>query len=344
MDSDNRFTGNLYVGSSGYGVYFHFDFEQDRISKIQLPENCQLLETGKEAICRDNAHVGDLYYDTYSLYDISATGKQHPFTNDDGKWILSSSGDLIESADVTGEIMTIKAYDLVTKEVFQIGTFEHHDHQFSIPYLSNSGEQMIGVDYATDSYWLDDHWYFMEKASMTPESILIPESLFATRDSIAWAPNDSRAVLIGGHDDIGPHSGDLICGKEILLFDPETQAVESIGRAPSGRCITEFFIFPHQVWSPDSSKLALVLDQQDICIMDLSKKEAPCQVITNNIGSDRYVKAVTWSVDSQWLAYMMMDTRLQVYSIQEARTYTIADFKGVSSDDCSIGLNMVWGR
>ncbi len=101
--------------------------------------------------------------------------------------------------------------------------------------------------------------------------------------------------------------------------------------------------YPHQVWSPDSSKLALVLDRQDICIQDLSQKDTPCQMISNNFGSDRYVNGVTWSVDSQWLAYMMRDMPLQVYSIQDEKTYTLADFTNVASDEL-IGLHMVWGK
>jgi len=341
VDSSHKLVGKLYVGMSYTGEYIQFDFDQNRIARIQLPEDCQILATGKEALCQDNDPGGALI--RYSLYDVVKAEKQYPFKDDDGKWILTSSGRLIESVDVTGEKKTIKAYDLVTKEVIQIGTFENRDYQYLIPFLSNSGTQMVGVEYGNDPWLLDSRWYFMEKGSMTPESILIPEPLYATTDSIAWAPDDSMVVLLAAWDDVEQSEGPL-CGKEILLFDPATQAVESIGEVPPDRCITEFPFYPHQVWSPDGSKLALVLDQQDICIKDLSKKEKPCQVITNNYGSDRYVKGITWSVDSQWLAYMIGDTLLHVYSIQEVKTYIIADFKGVSSDDRAIGLNMVWGR
>ena len=341
--STHKFVGKLYVGASYTGEYIQFDFDQNRIDRIQLPEDCQLLATGKEAICRGSVLVDGLFAESYSLYHVSANEKQNPFINDYGKWILTSSGRLIESVDFNGEINTVEAYDLVTKEVIQIGTFENRDYQYLIPFLSNSGTQMVGVEYGNDPWLLDSRWYFIEKGSMTPESILIPEPLYATTDSIAWAPDDSMVVLLAAWDDVEQSEGPL-CGKEILLFDPATQAVESIGEVPPDRCITEFPFYPHQVWSPDGSKLVLVLDQQDICIKDLSKKEKPCQVITNNYGSDRYVKGITWSVDSQWLAYMIGDTLLHVYSIQEVKTYIIADFKGVSSDDRAIGLNMVWGR
>lgn len=341
--SDGRFTGNLFVGVSGFGVYYHFDFDENRISQIKLPEDCQMLTTGKEAICRDSVLVDDLWDESYSLYNVSTNEKQNPFINDYGKWILTSSGHIIESVDVLDGIETIESYDLVTKEVIQIGTFEDRKNRLLSPFLSNSGKQMVGVEYGHDPWLLDSRWYFMERGSMTPESILIPEPLYATTDSVAWAPDDSRVVLLAAWDDVETQSEGPLCGKEILLFDPKTKSVESIGGVLPDRCITEFIFYPHQVWSPDGSKIVLVLDQQDICIMDLSQKEVSCQMITNNYGSDRYVRGVTWSVDSQWLAFMIGDTRLQVYSIQENKTYVIADFKG-SEFARSIGQNMVWGK
>lgn len=340
--SDDRFTGNLYIGSD-HGVHLQFDFDENRISQITLPESCQLLATGKEAICRGSVLVNGLFAESYSLFTVSANEKQNPFINKYGKWILTSFGRLIESLDSFGEIETIEAYDLVTNEVIQIGTFEDRDDQFSIPFLSNSGTQMVGVEYGNDPWLLDSRWYFMEKGSMTPESILIPEPLYATTDSVAWAPDDSKVVLLAAWDDVETHSEGPLCGKEILLFDPATQAINSIGGVPTNRCISEFPFYSSQVWSPDSSKFVMVLDQQDICIKDLSQIEIPCQMITNNYGSDSYVRNFTWSVDSQWLAYMIGDTRLQVYSIQENKTYVIADFKG-SEFARSIGMNMVWGK
>ncbi len=159
MLSDDRFTGNLYI-SLDHGVHLQFDFDENRISQIKLPEGCQLLATGKEAICYDSYHV---HSDGYSLYNVSTNEKQNPFINNYGKWILTSSGHIIESVDVIDGIETIESYDLATKEVIQIGTFEDRDNRFLFPFLSNSRKQMVGVEYGNDPWLLDSRWYFMEK-------------------------------------------------------------------------------------------------------------------------------------------------------------------------------------
>lgn len=211
----------------------------------------------------------------------------------------------------------------------------------AIPHLSNSGQSMIGVDYEDKSRDYDDNWYVMYVDTMAAIPILVPPNIAAT-DSIEWSPNDDTVALVGFYrDDENPYAGALRCKKVVLIYDPMAQVIEYEVKVPDNRCYSPIDLYRDSIWSPDSSKLALVLDQQDICIISVSDGGRDCAAISNNFGTEYKIRSLAWSPDSRYLAFRGFNGKVQVYSIEDRTTNFIVDTHDLSSSP--VGNNLVWG-
>jgi WD40 repeat protein len=328
--------GSLFIGSYDSGVYIEIDFDHDKVSRYQLPGGCQLLSGGLKAVCEVNP-----FTDNAEIYIYDVIAERRGFTEQGvGRWDLTSSEQILAytRASPDGIGISIHAYDFETNTSSYVGTFNNKGATLSLPWLSNSANSMIGLD-MNGPFDDDDSWYVMDTSTMEDEPITVPENIAAT-NSIEWSPNNALIALVGFYrDDERALPGALTCGKEVLIYDPILKNVKSRIEVPKGRCYDPFYIHPLSIWSPDSSKLALVLDQQDICIIDMLGREPACSLITNYYSSEHYISRLSWSPDSRYVAFIAGDDTIQVYSINDEKTYHIADLS-----TSPIGSDLVWGN
>lgn len=333
--------GNLFVGSFDSGVYIKIDFENGQVFRYKLPGGCQLLSDSQNAVCdnRTSSVIREIY-----IYNVFTQQREFTENRDVGRWDLTSAEHLLgyTRARPSETGISIYAFDFITDETTNIGKFDSQQMKLAIPWLSNSGATMIGLNHETLQWDYDDNWYFMKADTMKAEHVLVPENIAAT-DSVEWSPNDALVALVGFYrDDEEPHVGSLRCKKIVLLYDPVTQIVKSLAKVPEGRCYTPIALYQDSIWSPDSSKLALILNQQDICIVYVSEGGTDCVSISDNYGTEYKVRSLVWSPDSNYLAVIGLDDVLQVYSLADKRMYLIADANELSP--LPIGSNLVWGR
>ncbi|MEK6752892.1 MAG: hypothetical protein AABZ00_11585 [Chloroflexota bacterium] len=334
-------SGSLFVGSADSGEYIKLDFDNDLAFRFYLPKYCELLSVLPRAVCEtDNVSDKTEVY----VYDI-LTGQQNFIERKDiGTWNIASSEQILmyTLAGPNGSEISINAYDFRSNASIYIGTFNNEETIFSIPRLSNSAQSMIGVDYEESSWDTDDNWYVMDASIMKAEALVVPENIAAT-DSIEWSPNNAMVALVGFYrSDEVPHAGNLRCGKEALIYDPVSKIVKLTIKVPEERCYDHFYLHPRSIWSPDSTKLALVLDQQDICIVDVSEKKPKCFLISNYYQSENYIARLAWSPDSQYIAFISGAGEIQVHSVKDNKTYLIATIDNLST--LPIGSELIWRR
>jgi hypothetical protein len=337
----HELSGILYIGSRDTGVYVKVDFDNDRISRLKLPNDCLLLSNGFKAVCeeKDFSVIKEIF-----VWDVPA--RQRVFTDkrDIGSWELSSSERLLAYTPIEPDetIQTMEAYDLNTSTAFSIGRIDQRGDTLYIPWLSNSGQTLIGMNFKDLYNESDDTWYMMDTTDMKAEPILSPYNIAAT-DSVEWSPDDSLVALVGFYrDDEISSVGTLQCKKTVLFYDPKAKAVRFSVKVPEGRCFSPIALYQDSLWSSDNSRLALVLDQKDICIVDVAKQKPSCDSITNYGQSEDEIRSLAWSPDSNYLAFKQSNGKIQVFSFRDNAAYLIAKVDDVNY--LPIGNNLVWGQ
>ena len=303
--------GNLYVGSSDIGQYVSIDFDKKTASRMHLPRDCYLLSNGQKAVCevREFSDIKEIY-----VLDVLTGHRDFSDKRDVGRWELTSSERFLKymRSDPGGGIL-LEMYDFTSLESYTVGKFDDKETMLSFPWISNSGQIMIGVNFEDKGMEFDDRWYRMNIKDMKEEPIHIPANIVAT-DSVEWSPDDALAALVGFYrDDKDPTVGTLRCTKVVLFYDPNSQVIKFSVQVPEGQCITPIALYQDSIWSPDSSKLALVLDQRDICVVDVTKYNPDC-VLMNNPQSGNEILSLTWSPDSNNLAFFTTDGKIKVFS------------------------------
>lgn len=339
IDFPTELQGKLIIGSGDLEQYFELNFDQPKIIYYKIPSNCLLVGNGREAICDiDSYSDKSIVY----IYDLTNSQKIFPFDSAGGRWQLTSSERLLQYMRVDQSQIMIDVYDFDAKRSYYMGEFNHNGGRLFVPSISNTANSLIGLDNNQELGWeYDDQWYFMDTDELIFEPVIVPANIAAT-DSIEWSPDDTRIALIGFYrdDEIG-HAGTLTCGKEVLIYDPIAHVIRKSIKTPEKRCITPTNIFySHHMWSPDSSKLVLVLDTIDICIIDFTKDNSTCTLITNNFDTDEHLYGLTWSPDSNYIGYFLASGEIQIFSIKNNETYSIADLDDLSTS--FFGDYLVW--
>ena len=325
--------GSLFIGSYGTGIYWAIDFDNQKTDRYKLPYLCLLLSNAKQAVCIADSKTNEVY-----IYDVVEAEKTFSFEQKGGWWMLTSSESLVEYAISQTEGRLIYTYDLEDGTSSYVGKFDDTENKFSWPQISNSGNLMIGLNHNNMTLEKDDSWFLVDTDSMMSNTVLVPENIVATY-STEWSPDDTMIAMIAFYkDDEIAHVGILNCEKEVLIYDPKLKQIQRSIKVPDGRCFTPTDAYPHHIWSPDSSKIALVLNNQDICVIELFKDENSCNLITNNYGTDDKFGSMAWSPDSDYLAFIIR-TEILVYSINSKESYYIGNTKDLSR---YIGGNLVW--
>jgi WD40 repeat protein len=332
--------GSLFAGSPTNGEYIEIDFDADQLLRHVIPMHCQLVPNYLKAVCEvdPKTDMSGIY-----MYDLST--KKNEFTEPDavGRWDLTSSDQLLAYtvSGPNGMGTFIRAYDFEANSSIDIGLFDNRNSKLSLPWLSNSASFLVGVDF-DGPYDEDDSWYEMDAGLMEVKPIAVPQNIAAT-ESVEWSPDDSLIAFIGVYrDDVRAKPGALTCGSVVLIYNPMEKDTKTLVKVPEGRCYDPFFIHPRSIWSPDGSKLALVLDRKDICIVDVLESEPNCALITNYFGSEFRISRLAWSPDSTHLAFIVGDGEIHVYALEESASLFITHTDELSS--LPIESDLVWGR
>jgi hypothetical protein len=254
--------GKIFIGSHFNGVYFELNFEDDQVILHKLPAGCHILPSGEKAVCTD---VNPPNLPVTYVYNVLSNQIDFQFDEKGGIWYLASAKKLLEYILYTENIGSIYVYDFDSKKSSYIGDFIQQSLT-NFPQISNSSKLLIGLDYQKPHVEEDDRWNIVQLDTLTTEPVLAPGTIVAT-ESFAWAPDDTSVALIGYDGDEGSrtHAGTLVCGRVALIYDPVTRSVVHSVEMPEQRCVTPFTMYSaysDQFWSTDSSKLALILDQQ----------------------------------------------------------------------------------
>ena len=284
------------------------------------------------------------------VYDVVSKEIDFQFPEEMGSWHVTSDEKLIEYYyifSVVDPAKPIYAYDLESNKFLFIGNFENQGYLYA-PKLSNSGNSLIGIVYQSQQTTIEDYqWYFIDTETMIAEPLRVPENIVAT-ESISWAPDDALVALVGFYRDegSGADAGTLVCGRVAVIYDPIAQSTIQVINMPDKRCVPPFamysFYSDKYYWSPDGSKLAMVLDQQDICIIDVLNKVDECKLITNNYGTEIGILGLAWSPDIKYLAYIISGNDIQVLSLEDETIYSLANIVDLST--FPLRHNLVWGR
>lgn len=115
-------SGVLYLNPNGAsGNYFDLDFDDHQVFQHQLPDGCQLLSTGKKAICEVKVDPGGT---EVFVYDV-ATRQRDSFLGQTLVYRWGISGSQRYIIYILNEVeeggMPIYSYDIATKKMKRLG-------------------------------------------------------------------------------------------------------------------------------------------------------------------------------------------------------------------------------
>ena len=114
---------------------------------------------------------------------------------------------------------------------------------------------------------------------------------------LSWSPTDFK-LLFAASDiirEIGTYPNYL------FVTDFETGVTELLAKAPgTSNYQSEFSILP--IWSPDGKKIAIPLENQDVCIINVDARTQDCVFVTTD-----YINQLSWSPDSSKVALSVDD-------------------------------------
>lgn len=322
-------SGHLYFGPSNLGAVADFDFDNGSANLHKLPRDCYILSSGQKAICQVKVYsdIEEIY-----VYDMS-TGQTEFTAKNISMWVIPSLERFLEYIPVNIEKdgFPIYMYDFATKTNTRVGLIDR-ESSLMLPWLSNTGKSIIGVEIGDD--YNTDTWSIIDLSVMKDEPISVSKNIVAT-NFIVWSPDDAKVALVGYFKgDPEPSMGYIRCMTVALVYEPIAQTTLSTLNAPDGRCFTLFnqsrdgLGLQHSIWSPDSSKIAFLLDLHNVCIVALSELHQGCKLLPNLDEVDNQVWSLAWSPDSNYLAYITSDGKIGVFSLRDNESHLITDVRG----------------
>jgi WD40 repeat protein len=172
-----------------------------------------------------------------------------------------------------------------------------------LPKLSSDGAHLIGAGgiYPTDQLAEVD----LQNGTSRPLDVGISRNIF----DLAWSPSDP--ILAVGSSDVAPVDIARCQTNVFSTYDASTGHVEVISRLQAGQCYDYFDTYTRNIWSPDGTKVVLMVDSS-MCVFTIRGGEGNCMEF-GQLGGD--VVRVTWSPDSQRLAYVTNGEKLSLHVI-----------------------------
>jgi len=318
--------GKLFLGSFHKGNYVMMDFNKKSISTLYLPQSCYFLVKHMESICEQRIDsISSMVY----LLNHKNGEKDYFLGKYPSSWEIINDNTIIGYIEKGNGKTILKSYNIEKKEITEIYEYNLLNGRYLIPSVSNSLQDMIGIDYKDNQNDLDNTWYMVPVNGNDIYKTNIPEDIVALNE-IVWAPNDRYVVLLGyNRNKKNPSKEIFPCGTTVILYNPHQETDTKMIDMPSGRCITPFSLYYNHLWSPDGTKLAIVLDERDICISDQADDFSKCLLIPGVERNDLFIANFAWSPKSDGILTINNQLEIDFLDLTNFKTTTIINLNGL---------------
>jgi hypothetical protein len=301
--------GSVFVGSYFSGDYIQIDFAHQTILNHDFASKCRILESGLAALC--SQEHGLSMYDvitgvTSSL--VQGASIRSKGLTESGKSLYYSSG------DEGGMVFSLYVYDFQTSEIRSLGEFDLNEWLVT-PSISNDGNYLIGARYENGA---KAQWYIVDTTTNSIDPLGTSDNFWATYN-VSWSPIDDNVLL--GETNVNVEIGS--CPNRIINYDVSTNLARVVVDAPYGSCYDEFGLHGGDIWSPDGSMIALMIQQGTLCVIFTFDNTQKCVPLPGS--TIKPIRNLTWSPDSRYLIYLTQDYKLQMYSIADESIVSIGD-------------------
>lgn len=301
--------GSVFVGSYFSGNYIQIDFAHRVVLNHDFPPKCRMLKSGLAALCSqaDGLSIYDVVTGVTSSL-VQGTSIQSKGLTEAGKSLYYSSG------DEGGMVFSLYVYEFQTAEIRSLGEFDLNEWLVA-PSLSNDGNYLIGARFENGA---NAQWYVVDAITGSINHILASENFWATYN-VSWSPIGNKVLL--GETDVNVEIGS--CPNRIINYDVSSNLARVVVDAPNRNCYDEFGFHGGDIWSPDGSMIALMIQQSTLCVISMIDTMQKCTPLPGSI--EKPIRSLTWSPDSRYLIYLTQEYNLQIYSIADESIISIGD-------------------
>ncbi len=308
--------GILYLGNPSTGTYNKVDFIRKKTWLGAFNPQCTIFFDGEHVFCDSspNDYILDLVVKKYV---------QLP----EGHWFITPSEKLLYNGSTDQEGLTSttiwRVEDGSQQEIPSIGEFGWN----SFPQLSDDGKYFLGVgsNIPNSPNSLNQIALF-DTTELKTQIVYQNETPWPT-DDVAWANNEEK-VAIGGEDEtITNEIGS--CPNYVLVYDVVAQKTQIVMHLPDKKCFDMFllhgtpYVGPNNnIWSPNNQYIALLIQQQDICIIEVDTGNYECHTSDVSWGT---VRNIAWSPDSEWIAYNTSENHVILFSMKNEQFTDFGD-------------------
>jgi hypothetical protein len=293
---------NIFIGEEN-GVYIVFTLEDLRSNSITLPDNCIVLWHGRRAICESSKSI--------FVFDLNNGQKiDLPFAKP-YSWHLTVDQRIDYLQENNRNLFDLFTYNLAGGSVNHILTFNPQDWVLN-PIVSNDAKHIIGGHIESSKLSL------VEINPLNNAFTVVGNKIPGDITDITWSPVEP---ILGVGSTEFKYQDIPGCTTTIFsTYNATSGEVKQIAHAPFGTCYEYSWSgYARNIWSPDGSMVILIAGK-NICIVDISgNSEQNCILITKE---DEMIKRLSWSPNSQQLAYIVENMSTGVFSLH---IYTIAD-------------------
>ena len=275
--------GSIWVYLEKKGYYLIIDLSNRQTSTVEGPPYlCRHDAIGNtfQVLCK---RTGQNYY----LYDL-ITKEIQELPGEQPEWIYAQASgvDLLYGyREHSSNLSSLFAYNMTTalsETVISGLNFEDNT-----PALSMDNENLLVFRYSSGFSLID-----LATGEASP---IIPEQLTAT-PNYAWSPTASMFAF--GATDLHTEIG--LYANYLYLYDVGSGQIQLLSQASH-----RYDEFGWPVWSPDGTQI-VTLAINVVCIVNVGTRDETCGYPDNPGEVEFLVNRVTWSPDSQYIAFLQL--------------------------------------
>jgi Tol biopolymer transport system component len=295
--------GGIWVFQEAKKAYWVIDsVTGNTLHIVPLPEGCDYRPIAYTAIILCTQASGN-----YSLDLETGLTKPLPSQHSIGTWLSSPDGNYLafwaenlnKKSDTFIYNRTTEEETKLTTNIFQ--TFNADWFALSVQGKYYAISQML-EPYVYQAYVINGDSLDIHQVS--------PKGVVASGD-LAWSP--VRYQLVYGVTTAFREIG--LNPDQIYLKDFLTGSTRLVASKPARTSYDNFWYYP--IWSPDGRKLALPLEQDNICIVDLSTDAQSCYPVAHGP-----IISISWSPDSQKVALVVSGGYLKILDVKSGEITT----------------------